>query len=356
MKTKLYRHLFFWLVTCVQGTLFEYAWIHSSFSNEPQTNIVAQALVFNFVFLPSKLFFTYYTLNIVAKEPFKKDHSHWPIFLKLGIALFIAIIIHRVGTAFYVIPHEYPHHKPYTWTEIFKLPWMFVSLLDIGYVAGIAAALKLFRMQAISSQNEKELIKQKLETELKYLKNQINPHFLFNTLNSIYVLARKKSDETQEVVLKLANLLRFMLYESASKTIPINKEIRILEDYVQLEKMRYIKPLEVCFCKEIDDYDQLISPLILLPFVENAFKHGTNSTINSTSISINAKLNQGYLNFIVRNNHNNNCKDQIKENIGLKNVRRQLELTYSDFSLNISNLEQTFVVDLKINLNSNGKL
>jgi LytS/YehU family sensor histidine kinase len=195
-----------------------------------------------------------------------------------------------------------------------------------------------------------------LETELKYLKNQINPHFLFNTLNNIYVLARKKSDETQEVVLKLANLLRFMLYESASKTIPIDKEIRILEDYVQLEKMRYIKKLEICFCKEIDDYDQLISPLILLPFVENAFKHGTNDIINSTRISINAKLNLGYLNFIVKNNHNNNCSDQIKENIGLKNVRRQLELTYSDFSLDISNLEQIFVINLKINLNSNGKL
>jgi two-component system, LytTR family, sensor kinase len=356
MKSKLYRHLFFWLVTCVQGTLFEYAWIHSSFSNEPQTNIVAQALVFNFIFIPSKLFFTYYTLNIVAKEPFKSYHNSWLILLKLGIALFIAILLHRIGTAYYIIPHEYPLHKPYTWTEIFKLPWMFVSLLDIGYVAGIAAALKLFRMQAISSQNEKELVKQKLETELKYLKNQINPHFLFNTLNSIYVLARKKSDETQEVVLKLANLLRFMLYESACKAIRIIKEIKILEDYVQLEKMRYIKPLDICFCQEIDDYDQLISPLILLPFVENAFKHGTNDTIDAKNISINAKLNQGHLTFIVKNSHNNGCKGPIKENIGLKNVRRQLELTYSDFSLNINNLEQTFVVDLKINLNNNGKL
>ncbi len=355
MKKKLYRHLIFWSASIVQGTLLEYAWIHTLI-NQPAIDLIMRAFVFNMVFMPSRLFFTYYALNTVAKEPFKGDVKTWLICFKLIIALFIAVIMHRIGTAYYIIPREYPHHKLYTWHQIFNPPWMFVSLLDIGYVAGIAVALKLFRMQTTSLKNAKDLTRDKLEAELKFLKNQINPHFLFNTLNNIYALARKKSNETPEVVVRLANLLRFMLYESANHTIPISEEIKILDDYVELEKIRYSKRLEICFTKEIDDYHQLISPLILLPFIENAFKHGVSDTVDSTVIAISATLNKGQLAFLVKNSHSNSGDGQIKENIGLKNVRRQLELTYSDFTLNITNLEQTFLVDLKINLNSNGKL
>lgn len=211
-------------------------------------------------------------------------------------------------------------------------------------------------MQAISQKNDKELVKDKLETELKFLKNQMNPHFLFNTLNAIYALARKKSDETPNVVVRLADLLRYMLYKSSDDTIPISEEIRILENYVQLERIRYGERLQVCFTKEIDDYTQLISPLILLPLIENAFKHGVDEAVEFTKIYIHATLFKGELNIVVKNKHNPACKGQIRENIGLRNIKRQLELIYSDFSLDIANLEEVFLVDLKINLHSNGKL
>ncbi|SHN37562.1 sensor histidine kinase [Mucilaginibacter sp. OK098] len=356
MKNKFYRHLTFWLATSIQGTLLEYAWIHTVYNNEPPLNIIMQAACFNLVLTPSRLFFTYYALNTVAGKPFKKHVNAWLIFFKLSVALLIAVALHRLGSAYYIIPHEFPQRALYTWQQVFSLPWMFVAVLDIGYVAGIAVALKLFRMQIISLKNEKELMKDKLETELKFLKNQINPHFLFNTLNNIYALARKKSNETADVVVKLASLLRFMLYESAKDSIAISEEIKILDDYVQLEKIRYSKRLEVSFNKQIDDYNQLISPLILLPFVENAFKHGVNDTIDATVIAIDVALNKGRLAFVVENSHNHPDNGRINEHIGLKNVRRQLELTYADFSLNITNLEQTFLVDLKVNLNSNGKL
>ena len=355
MNNKFYRHLAFWLATSVQGTLLEYAWIHTLYDNKPGLTIIMQAVCFNLVLTPSRLFFTYYALNTVAGKPFKKQVNVWLIFLKLGIALLIAVILHRLGSAYYIIPHEFPKRALYTWQQVFSAPWMFVAVLDIGYVAGIAVALKLFRMQVISLKNEKDLVKDKLETELKFLKNQINPHFLFNTLNNIYALARKKSNDTAGVVVKLAHLLRFMLYESAKDTIPISEEIKILDDYVELEKIRYSKRLEVHFNKQVDDYSQLISPLILLPFVENAFKHGVNDTINSITISVDVRLHKGWLTFTVENTHNLG-NGQITEHIGLKNVRRQLELTYADFSLNITNLERTFLVGLKINLNSNGKL
>lgn len=347
--------MFFWLAYSVQSTLLEYAWISTVFAKTQQVHIILLAISFNLVLLPSKMLFTYYALNVAVSQPFKKHYKVSVIAIKLSIALLLAIILHRIASTFYIDPKEFPHNT-YTFKNVFDIAWMFVSLLDIGYVAGIAAALKLFRMQIITLKNEKDLVKDKLETELKFLKNQINPHFLFNTLNNIYALARKKSDKTPEVVVRLSKLLRFMLYESAKATIPIADEIRILDDYVQLEKIRHSKSMDVIFLKEIDDYDKRIAPLILLPFIENAFKHGINETINETSIEIRVELKAGQLLFFVKNSHDREDGKPVNENIGLRNVRRQLELMYNDFSLNTTNLAQTFLVDLKIDLNSNGKI
>lgn len=121
-------------------------------------------------------------------------------------------------------------------------------------------------------------------------------------------LARKKSDETPNVVVRLANLLRYMLYKSSDDTAPLSEEIRILENYIQLERIRYGERLQVCFTKEIDDYTQLISPLILLPFIENAFKHGVDDTAEFTKIYIYATLFKGELNVVVKNKHNPDCE------------------------------------------------
>lgn len=147
-----------------------------------------------------------------------------------------------------------------------------------------------------------------------------------------------------------------MLYESAKDMIPIADEINILEDYVQLEKIRHSNLFDISFHKEIDDYNQLIAPLILLPFIENAFKHGINETIDESSIEIRVVLKQGQLTFSVKNSYDGEDNKPVNEKIGLSNVRRQLELIYNDFSLITRSMKQTFFVDLKINLTRNGKI
>ena len=355
MKTKFYRHLVFWLACTVQGALLEYTWVEYSFPKQSTGHVVLLAIGFAITLMPSKMLFTYYALDVAVTQALKKTNNVPVIVVKLTIAFLLAITLHRMGSVYIVDPMV--NHRPAkAFSDVFNIAWMFVSLLDIGCVAGTAAALKLFRMQTINMRNEKDLIKDKLETELKFLKNQINPHFLFNTLNNIYALARKKSDKTPEVVMGLSKLLRFMLYESAKERIPIMDEIRILEDYVQLEKIRYSSRLEVCFEKEIDDYGKLIAPLILLPFIENAFKHGINETIYESSVIIKVELKEGQLTFFVKNSHDRKDGDTVNENIGLSNVRRQLELVYKDFSLTTRSPDQTFIVDLKINLNSNGNI
>ena len=114
--------------------------------------------------------------------------------------------------------------------------------------------------------------------------------------------------------------------------------------------------MQICYEKDIDNYNQPIAPLILLPFIENAFKHGLNETIEEPTIAIKIKLVEGRLSFYVMNSHENEPGAPVNANIGLRNVRRQLELMYNEFTLNACNLERTFIVDLIINLNSNGKI
>lgn len=335
----------------MQNTLLEYAWIHSTLSY--RDDIIYMAIAFNLALLPGKILFTYYALYTVDNELIKGKTNISFVLIKSAVVLFIAILMHRVGSVYYINPMEFPD-EPVSYKNLFIIPWMLVSLLDIGYGSGVAVALRLFRMQIINLKKEKNLVRDKLETELKFLKNQINPHFLFNTLNNIYALSRKKSDKTPEVVVRLSKLLRFMLYESSKQTIPICEEMQILEDYVQIEKIRYHN-IDIVFEKQIDDYSQQIGPLILLPFIENAFKHGVSGALSANWISINVSLNRGQLVFNVKNSYDGEKKEIMDEHIGLTNIRRQLELMYREFTLVANNLGHYFMVDLKVNLYSSEK-
>lgn len=218
------------------------------------------------------------------------------------------------------------------------------------FVAGIAMAIKLIRTNIRQKEAGQEIMKKKLETELRFLKAQTNPHFLFNTLNNIYALARKKSDDTADVVMKLSKLLRFMLYEAERASIPISDELKVIEDYIELEKIRYSDRLSISYTNTIDNPGQPIAPLILLPFVENAFKHGASETRFSSFINIDVQLHNGQLDFIIENSKTENTEKPSTETIGLVNVSRQLELMYPEHHLVIENEPTTFKIILKINL------
>ena len=200
-------------------------------------------------------------------------------------------------------------------------------------------------------ETEQEIIKKKLETELQFLKAQTNPHFLFNTLNNIYALARKKSDNTADVVLKLSKLLRFMLYESQKENITISEEIQVIDDYIELEKIRYSSGLKLNFLKSVDNELELIAPLILLPFVENAFKHGASESRFGSIINIDLYLLEGNLYFKIENSISSETQKMQPEKLGLKNIKRQLELLYPEHSLEIENDETHFAVTLNLKLN-----
>jgi two-component system, LytTR family, sensor kinase len=194
---------------------------------------------------------------------------------------------------------------------------------------------------------------EKQTAELNYLKSQTNPHFLFNTLNNIYSLARDKSDLAPESILRLSKILRFMLYETGGDYIAIEDELKIMSDYIALEKLRYDDSLQINFNTEIDDIKQPLPPLLLIPLIENAFKHGVSETRNQPFVHIHLSVKQQQLLFVVKNSAEAASAEQpVKENIGLSNLRRQLQLLYKQYDLAVKQDVSVFTATLKINLSS----
>jgi hypothetical protein len=200
--------------------------------------------------------------------------------------------------------------------------------------------------------SEQRLRIEKQEAELSYLRSQTNPHFLFNTLNNIYSLSRDKSDLAPESILRLSKILRFMLYETSGDYIPIENEIRIIGDYIELEKLRYDESLRVNFNYNIEDLKQAIPPLILVPLVENAFKHGVSETRGEPFVEIHLSVSNRKLQFVVKNSFESSSTEPIRENIGLSNLRRQLELLYKDHSLTAIPGAGVFISTLNIDLST----
>ena len=194
---------------------------------------------------------------------------------------------------------------------------------------------------------------EKQQAELNYLKSQTNPHFLFNTLNNIYSLARDKSDLAPESIMRLSKMLRFMLYETGSSYIAIEQELKIITDYIALEKLRYDVSLRVNFNYDIEDMKQALPPLLLIPLIENAFKYGTSETRNQPFVDIHLSVKQRQLVLLVKNSVDDSDDNrQVKENIGLSNLRRQLQLLYTDYNLSVQQQQGVFTANLKINLAS----
>ena len=194
---------------------------------------------------------------------------------------------------------------------------------------------------------------EKQQAELNYLRSQTNPHFLFNTLNNVYSLARDKSDLAPESILRLSKILRFMLYETSGDYIAIEQELKILSDYIALERLRYDESLHINFNYDVEDMKQSLPPLLLIPLVENAFKHGVSETRTRPFVDIHLSLNKRQLEFVVKNSTETASGDgNMRENIGLSNLRRQLELLYHEYNLSAHQTDSVFTATLKINLGS----
>jgi DNA-binding LytR/AlgR family response regulator len=218
------------------------------------------------------------------------------------------------------------------------------------FVYGIAVHLyDFFRLR----KDAQKLRFEKQEAELAYLKSQTNPHFLFNTLNNIYSLARDKSDLAPASILRLSALLRFMLYECNAPAAAVHKELKIIEDYIELERLRYDETLRITQNYQVDDMNEQLPPLLLVPLVENAFKHGVSESRAHPFVEIHLAIKNKRLTFTVRNSVDEQAHGiGVREGIGLANLRRQLELLFNEYKLDLHSANGVFTVIMTINLAS----
>lgn len=214
------------------------------------------------------------------------------------------------------------------------------------------AAFKLMLDYTRMQKHMVEMAKEKAEAELNFLKLQINPHFLFNSLNSVYFLIEKNNTVAREALHKFSEMLRYQLYEMNDPTIPIEKEIRYLNDYVDLQKLRKDENYEVTFTCDPGVKGFSIAPLLLIPFVENAFKHISHQKNERNFIAIDLRIAKGTFHFSVENSKEAIEKITGERNgIGLANVKRRLELLYPQkYELHIKDEKSIYRVDLKIKI------
>ena len=337
-------HILFWFVYLLQDIMLQYTW---NMNDHSLDNQFGRAVGTAFISLPAKLLIVYYFIYRIIPKFWNVKANRLRLIFEATAVLIAALFLFRLLGIYFVAPYMYNNFSP---NGFWYIRDMLVALLQIGYVTSIAIAVKFARLRQFAMERDKILMREKLETELKFLRNQTNPHFLMNTLNNIYALARRKSDEAPEAILKLSDLLQFILYKSTSPFISLAEEVEIIEHYLKLEQLRYTERLNICFKKELDRGAYQISPLLLLPFVENAFKHGISETRFETFIHIELKVENGQLRFDIENSKEQIETKQGKSSIGLCNVRRQLELTYKNFTLDVKDEERTFKVHLAIDL------
>ncbi|MGK0414758.1 MAG: two-component system LytT family sensor kinase [Polaribacter sp.] len=228
-----------------------------------------------------------------------------------------------------------------------------VILVCVLLIIALTSAFKILK-DTYKSLDEKKTLENKFlqtqlqlkEQELKFLKMQIHPHFLFNTLNTLYGFALKKSERAPEMILKLSNLLDYILYQVDKPLVLLQDEINHIEDYVSLEKSRFQEGLQITFYKNLIPENLEIAPMLLLPFVENAFKHGV-QVDGVVQVKMNLKLDENNLNFTIENSYKN--KESSKKGIGLENIKKRLEMLYSKkYFLEILQEENLFKIHLKI--------
>lgn len=215
-----------------------------------------------------------------------------------------------------------------------------------------ALALVIYEKWIAHEKREREIKAKHTMAELHNLRNQINPHFLFNSLNSIYALTVKKSEQAPEAVITLSELMRYMLYQTSNRFVPLKNEISYMQNYIKLQKLRISDKENIHFNITGDILNQQITPLLLIAFVENAFKFGTDSNGN-THITIYMEVEENQLHFSCKNSKSNQSQKVENSGFGLKNAKEQLRLIYPQkHQLDIREQETTFTVDLYMNLSN----
>lgn len=340
-KSSIVVHLIFWLFMVMICAM-------AIFSNEQKMSFYQMVVHFGYFGLINlSVFYINYTLLIPQLVKERKKYGLYVISI-LALLVFMAVLKTLVAVLYSDIVLTYRNGDgSKMFTEIPQ--YVFRAVFTSGFFIVVSSLVKFAVDWFGNERVQRQLESERKDMELQFLKSQLNPHFLFNSLNNIYSLAYQKSDKTADAVLKLSEIMRYMIYESNDSWVSLSKEIEYVKSYVELQRLRFKDgaAVELNIQGEIDD--QPIVPLILISFVENAFKHGVANDYKDP-IKINLIANQKILHFSITNKKNNYNKDEVG-GVGLNNVERRLQLLYPErYKLNIVNTATHYTSELMLDI------
>lgn len=337
-------HSVFWLLFVLIGSfIFSY-----------QQNYPYFFFLLNFlVHLPVYVLFSYGVVYLMVPRLLLAQ-KYWQFFgaliLSICAAAFLRIAIGRYIYFALFIP-EVLHPKEWISPSIF-----FLNLIWIIGTAITFAMFKYYKNWMTSQALANEAERKHLASELQVLKAQLNPHFLFNTFNNLYVLSLQKSDKTPAAISKMSDLFHYILYECNSVEVPVSKEIKLIEDYIQLQELRYADRLSINFEKDIENPEFMIPPMLLYTFIENCFKHGCSNDPGSPWIKLRIRARNNTFSFEAENSIPNASQRMNKPEggVGLANVKRRLELIYpGNHQLEIQKDDHLFFIRLELQKQKN---
>jgi hypothetical protein len=323
LRKRLFYHCIFWIAYYGLAAMITLS-IHHIY--EPRFYWQMLTLV------PPDMLLVYFNIYIlIPRFLFKRKFAAYTFCIVIAILLqsLVCVAVHRI--------YANTGTEAYSDAKNFDLRTIAVQVLNAIYLLGLTMGLKFVKDRMIHER-----------AELDLLRTQIHPHFFFNTLNNLYSLSVQRSDQAPDLILKLSELMSYMLYDAAAPTVPLSKELETLDNYIAIESLRFGARLDCSFHKNITDPTIPIPPLLLLTFVENSFKHGRQSGPGPLHIDIDCTTTRKELGFRI-SNPTPPASSSSKPGIGLKNVRRRLDLLYQKkYSLDINRSDDNFLVTLKI--------
>lgn len=337
LRLKKTGHFIFWFLSLVFALIAFY--VASNHQLGFTIELLFSAVIINLGFV----FAVYVNLYLLIPKLLKKKKYIFYIFwllITLSVASMIILLL------FYFIQGQ-PFSK-----QLFSTHF-FTSLVYVAVTSLIKFLTDWIELQDIALRYNK-VEKEKLEAELKTLKAQINPHFLFNSLNNIYSLSLNNSDKAPQLILKLSDLMRHVLYDSREDYIPLKKEIGFIQNFIDLQRIRLADNVEILFQQIGKPSNQFVIPLVFEPFIDNAIKHGSRSNVEKPFIHISLKIEEKQLHFEIINSCD--CIELEKKDdahgIGLKNIKQRLAYLYKneEYNLEINKKENIFSVKLELSL------
>jgi len=333
-------HLSFW---CLYLSFFTYQ--VSLFSRGPEIDW-SRVLTVVSIHISCAMLIGYLNYFIFLPR-FLRNKNVAQFFLEFAVA-FTLVVFLRIHLERYFIDH-YSHQNEYAYSPRFTIHVISSNIFTVIFLGMIRFVMEWFEFEA----RKKSIENEHLTAELNFLRAQINPHFLFNTLNNLYYLAYSKSSNTPEVIAKLSQMMRYMIYDANHAKVPLTKEIEYMENYISLERLRLNDQIPINFKVTGDAGQDKVAPFIFITFLENAFKHGVSNNNPNEFVNVDIDIRNHTCIYIVENSKRVSSKPEAEEKsgIGLQNVRRRLELSYAGaYDLEVDDHSDKYRIKLTITL------